>query len=128
SSQSDVAENDAPRGPVGRYFADWALDQVSSYIGFINTDLVVQTTLDPRAQQIAQRDLDNVMQKEGPKQNASQAALVSLTPDGAIRAMVGGVDYQASQYNRATQALRQPGSSFKAFVYLTAFESGLTPE
>ena len=53
----------------------------------------------------------------GPKRNAGQAALVTLSPDGAVRAMVGGRDYAGSQFNRATQSLRQPGSAFKAFVY-----------
>jgi penicillin-binding protein 1A len=127
-SQSTEAEDNAPLPPVARYFSDWALDQVSSYIGFTNQDLVVQTTLDPRAQGIAERNLAQILAKEGPKQNASEGALVSLTPDGAVRAMVGGVDYKHSQYNRATQAMRQPGSAFKAFVFLNAFEHGLTPE
>ncbi len=127
-SQSTAAEDNAPMPPVARYFSDWALDQVSSYIGFTNEDLVVQTTLDPRSQGIAERNLAQVLAKDGPKQNASEAALVSLTPDGAVRAMVGGVDYKHSQYNRATQAMRQPGSAFKAFVYLNAFEHGMTPD
>jgi penicillin-binding protein 1A len=127
-SESTDAEDNAPMPPVARYFSDWALDQVSSYIGFTNEDLVVQTTLDPRTQGIAERNLARVLASEGPKQNASEAALVSLTPDGAVKAMVGGVDYKHSQYNRATQAMRQPGSAFKAFVYLNAFEHGLTPD
>jgi penicillin-binding protein 1A len=127
-SQTVAAEDNAPMPPGGRYFSDWALDQVSSYIGFATTDLVVQTTLDPRAQAIAEKDLAQVIASEGPKQNASEAALVSLTPDGAVRAMVGGLDYKQSQYNRATQAMRQPGSAFKAFVFLTAFENGLSPD
>jgi penicillin-binding protein 1A len=127
-ADSTAAEDNVPAPPVARYFSDWALDQVSSYIGFTNADLVVQTTLDPRAQGIAERRLAQILAKEGPKQNASEAALVSLTPDGAVRAMVGGVDYKHSQFNRATQAMRQPGSAFKAFVYLNAFEHGLTPE
>ena len=127
-SETTTAEDNAPQPPVARYFSDWALDQVSSYIGFNNTDLVVQTTIDPRAQSIAERDLAAVIARDGPKQNASEAALVSMTPDGAVRALVGGLDYQQSQYNRATQAMRQPGSSFKAFVYLAGFEAGLTPE
>lgn len=127
-SQSTAAEDNTPLPPAARYFSDWALDQVSSYIGFTNEDLVVQTTLDPRAQGIAERNLAQVLAKDGPKQNASEAALVSLTPDGAVRAMVGGVDYKHSQYNRATQAMRQPGSAFKAFVFLNAFERGMTPD
>ena len=58
---------------------------------------------------------------------ASQGALVTMRPDGAVRAMVGGTDYRGSQFNRATQALRQPGSAFKAFVFLAAFENGYVP-
>ena len=64
---------------------------------------------------------------EGEKFNASQAALVAMTPDGAIRAMVGGRNYGGSGFNRATDAVRQPGSAFKPFVYLTALEHGHTP-
>jgi penicillin-binding protein 1A len=127
-SQSTAAEDNAPMPPAARYFSDWALDQVSSYIGITTEDLVVQTTLDPRSQGIAERNLAQILAKEGQKQNASEAALVSLTPDGAVRAMVGGVDYKHSQYNRATQAMRQPGSAFKVFVFLNAFERGLTPD
>jgi penicillin-binding protein 1A len=123
-----AAQNSAPPTQVGRYFSDWIMDQVSAYVGYNDADLVVQTTLDPHMQAIGDRDLSQVMSQQGPKQNASQAALLALTPDGAVRAMVGGVDYKLSQYNRATQALRQPGSAFKAFVYLTGFESGLTPD
>jgi penicillin-binding protein 1A len=127
-TQSGETEDNQPLPPAARYFADWAFDQVSSYIGITNADLVVQTTLDPKMQGAAERDLTAILARDGPKQRASEGALVALTPDGAVRAMVGGVDYKQSQYNRATQAMRQPGSSFKAFVYLTAFEDGLTPE
>jgi penicillin-binding protein 1A len=128
-TQSDeVAQDNQPLPPAARYFADWALDQVSSYIGITTSDIVVQTTLDPRMQGLAERDLTAVLARDGPKQRASEGALVALTPDGAVRALVGGVDYKQSQYNRATQAMRQPGSSFKAFVYLAAFEQGLTPD
>jgi penicillin-binding protein 1A len=128
NQSGEAAVDNQPLPPAARYFADWALDQVSSYIGITTSDIVVQTTLDPRMQGIAERDLTAVLARDGPKQRASEGALVALTPDGAVRALVGGVDYKQSQYNRATQALRQPGSSFKAFVYLTAFENGLTPE
>jgi len=128
TQSGEAAQDNQPLPPAARYFADWALDQVSSYIGITNADLVVQTTLDPRMQGIAERDLTAVLARDGPKQHASEGALVSLTPDGAVRALVGGIDYKQSQYNRATQAMRQPGSSFKAFVYLAAFEAGLTPE
>lgn len=120
----------APRngGQIGQYFADWVIDQVSSYVGASTQDLVVQTTLDPQMQRDAEANLNRVLQQKGAEMKASQAALVSMTPDGAVRAMVGGTSYRDTQFNRATQALRQPGSSFKAFVYLTAFENGYTPD
>jgi penicillin-binding protein 1A len=72
--------------------------------------------------------VQDVMNKEGDSHDAEQAALLSMTPDGAIRAMIGGRSYAESQYNRATQAFRQPGSSFKLFVYLAGLEDGLTPD
>jgi penicillin-binding protein 1A len=77
---------------------------------------------------LAEKAIAEVMDKEGEEQKASQAALLAMTPTGAIRAMVGGRNYGKSQYNRATQALRQPGSSFKLFVYLAGLEAGLTPD
>jgi penicillin-binding protein 1A len=115
-------------GQIGEYFADWVIDQVSSYVGASDQDLLVQTTLDPRAQHAAEADLNRILQEKGGEMKASEGALVAMTPDGAVRAMVGGRDYHNTQFNRATQALRQPGSAFKAFVYLTAFENGYTPE
>ncbi|WP_374656530.1 transglycosylase domain-containing protein [Dongia sp.] len=115
------------RGQIGQFYADWVLDQVSSYVGFTTQDLIVETTLDPRSQRLAEADLARTIAEMGPKQNASQAALVAMTPDGAVKAMVGGVSYRGSQFNRATQALRQPGSAFKTFVFLAAFEAGYGP-
>src|SRR5690606_14248178 len=92
------------------------------------TDLVVRTTIDPALQRAAEEIVGRALAEEGPKLGASQAALVAMTPDGAVRAMVGGRSYAQSQFNRAVQALRQPGSAFKPIVYLTAMEHGLTPE
>jgi len=109
------------------YFADWIMDQIPDYIGNVQQDLVVTTTLRPAWQSIAEKAINDVMDKEGESHDAEQAALLSMTPDGAVRAMIGGRSYAESQYNRATQALRQPGSSFKLFVYLAGLESGLTP-
>jgi penicillin-binding protein 1A len=124
-TQSNVVDSDR----TGQHFADWVMDQVSSYVGFVDRDLVVVTTLDPKLQRLAQVQLVSVLDKDGPERNASQAALVSMTPDGAVRAMVGGRDYSTSQFNRATQSLRQPGSAFKAFVFLAGLEHGvITPE
>ena len=118
----------APLGAEARYFTDWVLDRAAGLVGHADRDLVVRTTLDPALQRVAERRLVEVLTREGPKARAGQSALVALSPDGAVRAMVGGGDYGRSQFNRATQALRQPGSAFKLFVYLAALESGLKPD
>ena len=110
------------------YIADWALLQAQTYIGQIDRDVIVQTTIDPRLQRLAEEKIDEELAGPAVKVKASQAALVSMTTDGAVRAMVGGRNYEDSQFNRATQAERQPGSSFKPFVYLAALESGLRPD
>jgi penicillin-binding protein 1A len=128
-----IAESSAPAmtaqasSQIGQHFADWVIDQVSSYVGYADQDLVVQTTLDPALQHQAEQTLVRVLAEHGPAMKASQGALVSMRPDGAVRAMVGGTDYRGSQFNRAAQALRQPGSAFKTFVYLAAFENGYVP-
>lgn len=109
------------------YFADWIMEQLPEYIGGIEEDVVVTTTLDTEMQVQADKAISEIMDKEGEKMKASQAALIAMTPNGAIRAMVGGRSYAESQFNRATQSLRQPGSSFKMFVYLAGLEAGLTP-
>jgi penicillin-binding protein 1A len=128
AKNKQVSTSYAASGHSGQHFADWVMDQVSGYVGFVDRDLVVVTTLDPRLQKIAETELAKMLDTEGPKRNAGQAALVTLSPDGAVRAMVGGRDYAGSQFNRATQSLRQPGSAFKAFVFLAGFEHGLTPD
>jgi penicillin-binding protein 1A len=112
----------------GRYFADWVLRQVRGYVGHAGRDLVVETTLDRRVQRLAEREVSGVLRREGRGKNVGQAASVVLSPDGAVRAMVGGRDYRQSQFNRAAQARRQPGSAFKPFVYLAAMEAGMTPD
>jgi penicillin-binding protein 1A len=108
-------------GGNARYFTDWAVERASGYAGTTRDDLVVATTLDPRLQAAAEAVAGRA-EKAG-----MQVALVAMTPDGAVRAMVGGTDYGVSQFNRATQALRQPGSAFKPLVYLPALEVGMTP-
>jgi penicillin-binding protein 1A len=112
----------------GRYFADWAVDQVRDLLGSVDRDLVVTTTFDPRLQQLAEEALTGELDKEGAKLGIGQGALVVLGPDGAVKAMVGGRDYRQSQFNRAVQALRQPGSAFKPFVYLAGLEAGYGPD
>jgi penicillin-binding protein 1A len=105
-----------------RYFTDWALPQLDTLIDETIEPLDVWTTLDPGMQKAAQAAI------RAHTPGAAQGALVSLDRDGAVRAMVGGKDYVTSNYNRATQATRQPGSAFKLFVYLAALESGYRPD
>ncbi|MGE0565455.1 MAG: transglycosylase domain-containing protein [Pseudolabrys sp.] len=110
------------------YVADWVMDILNELVGHIDHDLVVVTTIDAGLQAAAERALTDELAAKGPKGNVSQGALISMTPNGAVRALVGGRDYAESQFNRAVSARRQPGSAFKPFVYLTALERGLTPD
>jgi penicillin-binding protein 1A len=114
--------------PGVRYFADWIAEQVRDFAGTADRDLVVRTTLDPRFQSAAERVIADVLAGHGLHDAVGEGALVAMTPDGAVRAMVGGRDYNESQFNRATQAQRQPGSAFKPFVYLAGLEAGLRPD
>ena len=111
-----------------RYFTDWVLTRVRDYVGEVSNDLVVVTTLDARLQAIAEKQIEVYLARHGPRLRARQGALVALSPDGAVRAMVGGRSYSASKFNRATQAKRQPGSAFKPFVFLAAIEAGIDPD
>jgi penicillin-binding protein 1A len=104
-----------------RYFTDWALPQLDQLIDQTQDPIDVWTTLDPGMQAAG----DKAVRANAP--DGAQGALVAIDRDGAVRAMVGGKDYVDSIYNRATQATRQPGSSFKLFVYLAALESGMKP-
>ena len=108
-----------------RYFIDWLLPRVKAYIGEINEDLIVRTTLDVKLQKIAEDSLNEVT-KNYP--SADQSALVSLNLEGGVISMIGGRDYGDSQFNRVTQAKRQPGSAFKLFVYLAGLENGFAPD
>ena len=116
------------RSDAARYFTDWALERVAGFVGRAESDLIVRTTMDARLQRLAEDRLRATLAKHGKALHISQAALVSMSPDGAMRALVGGKDYGASQYNRAFQAQRQPGSAFKLFVYLAGMENGLSPD
>lgn len=112
----------------GRYFADWVTDLVPEFVGSGHGDVVVKTTINLATQRAAEQRVAEILTGPGPAANVGQAALVAMTSDGAIRALVGGRDYDSSEFNRATQARRQPGSAFKPFVYLAALESGLSPD
>ncbi|GHD38897.1 penicillin-binding protein 1A [Thalassobaculum fulvum] len=117
----------AGRGSGPRYFADWVYDSLPDFIGRPSGDVEVATTLDPGLQAIAERAVDEGL--AAARHGAGlQAALVALDPaTGAVRAMVGGRSYGDSQFNRAVQARRQPGSAFKPVVYLAALEAGWAP-
>src|SRR5258706_3738036 len=118
--------------PVGagtvNYVADWIGEVLDDLVGQIDQSIVVATTIDPKLQSVAEASIIDELAAKSVKFNVTQGALVAMTPDGAVRAMVGGRNYAESQYNRAVTAKRQPGSAFKPFVYLTAIEAGLTPE
>ncbi len=113
--------------PGNRYFADWVAARLAEFVGRDNLDLTVVTTLDRRMQSAAEAAVADALARNGARDGIGQGALVALSTDGAVRAMVGGRSYDASQFNRATQAQRQPGSAFKPFVYLAGLEVGLRP-
>jgi penicillin-binding protein 1A len=116
-------------GESYRYFSDWIDDELPKFVDRGDQDLVVQTTFDPRLERDAEHRLETVLEsRQALSAHASQGAVVTLAHDGAILAMVGGRDYGQSQFNRATQALRQPGSSFKPIYYLAALQAGMHPD
>ena len=106
------------------YFADWIWPNIETMIGMPTTDIVVRTTLDKSVQDWAEWAASEHLD---PDRNAREVAIVTLAGDGGVRAMVGGASYAKSKFNRAVQAERQPGSAFKPFVYLAAFNAGLSP-
>jgi penicillin-binding protein 1A len=118
--------------PVGagtiNYVADWIGEVLDDLIGQVDQNIVVETSIDPKLQAVAEAAIIDELAAKSVKFNVSQGALVAMAPDGAVRALVGGRNYAESQYNRAITSRRQPGSAFKPFVYLTAIEQGLTPE
>lgn len=120
---TDLTEDNARN-----YFLDFAADEAKRVAGGAVGDLVVVVTLDPAMQDAARKAISAVLDKQGVKAKAGQGALIAMSPDGAIRALIGGRDYAESPFNRATQAHRQPGSAFKVFVYAAALEAGLTPD
>jgi penicillin-binding protein 1A len=110
------------------YAADYVVDTLDDTIGAIEDDIVVTTTISQPLQAGAEKALTEELDKKGVKFGVTQGAMVAMDPDGSIRVLIGGRDYAASQFDRAVSAKRQPGSSFKPFVYLTALERGLTPD
>ena len=109
------------------YFADWVYREVNDYIGERDNDIYVYTTLNQEIQENAEKILRQAI-LSAKNRNVSEGAVVVLDKQGEVKAMVGGIDYRKSQYNRAVSALRQPGSAFKPFVYLTALQNGWKPQ
>ena len=112
----------------GGYYADWVASTIRVTDGRDYAPLPVHTTFDPQLQRLAEESFDSVLGKKGSKRHAGQGAMVVMRRDGTVVAMVGGRDYSTSRFNRAVQAQRQPGSSFKLFVYLAALRAGVTPD
>ena len=121
------ASRTAASGSIN-YVADWVMDLLDDYVGKVETDLIIETTIAAPLQQAAESALNDVLGRSGARYDVRQGAVVVLDTDGAVRALVGGRDYAQSQFNRAVTARRQPGSSFKAFVFLSALERGMTPD
>ncbi|MEF2072636.1 transglycosylase domain-containing protein [Consotaella aegiceratis] len=110
------------------YFLDWAYQEVQRVAADLpQRTFIARTTIDMGLQQLAEESIEYHLRQFGKTYNVEQGAMVVLDDDGGVRAMVGGRDYGLSQFNRATKALRQPGSSFKAYVYAAAMEAGMKP-
>jgi penicillin-binding protein 1A len=113
------------------YFLDWAFDEVQKLSAagkFKDHTVIVRTTVDTGLQSVAEQALESGLREYGEGYRAKQGAMVMVENGGAVRAMVGGRDYGESQFNRATNALRQPGSSFKVYTYAATMEKGYKPE
>ena len=124
----DRRQEDAPN-----YYLDWAFDEMRKLVdtfpkSVTESFFVVRTSLDTNLQRYADREVESALRQYGHDYGASQTALVIADLDGGVRAMVGGRDYGTSQFNRAVDAMRQPGSSFKPYVYATALANGFTPQ
>lgn len=114
---------------TGDYYADWIVDQLPDVIGRVDDNLIITTTYEPAMQEAAQAALEaQFSQQIRTNLGANQMAMLAMRPDGAVVALIGGTNHRVSQYNRATNAMRQPGSAFKMFVYLAAMEAGYTPD
>ncbi len=123
----DNAQNLVEPAQIGHVF-DMISERAEGLVGHKSNDLIIQTTLDPKFQSEAHASLVKILERSGESRKISDGALVTIdNSKGAVLALVGGRDYQDSKFNRAAQAKRQPGSSFKAFVYAAALETGFTP-
>lgn len=122
-----ISDGQSYRVTGGKHFAQYVYDEVNEFIGERSEDILVATTLDQNLQEAAEKILQTKI-ATAKKSNVTEGAIIVLDHNGAIKAMVGGVDYNRSQFNRAVQAKRQAGSAFKPFVYLTALQYGFKPD
>lgn len=116
-----------PSKPGFGFVADWVAEATPMLTSVAHGNLTVETTIDANLQMTAGSAVEKVLRNKGRAAHASEAAALLLTPDGAVRAMIGGRNHADSQFNRAVRAMRQPGSAFKPFIYLAAIEDGFTP-
>lgn len=130
-----IAARQNPATPVDRseegfsnFYLDWAFEEIKRIAPGPEQVLNVTVSFDPKLQKFATESVGTMLRENGESKGVSQAALVTMENDGRVLAIVGGRDYGESQFNRATDALRQPGSSFKTFVYATAMMNGFTPK
>lgn len=126
ASEAVQVSLDNPNGNLG-YFRTWIQPLIDEVLGDRRDDFIIETTLDLDVQRAGERAIVEAIASEGKAKRVQQGALLSLDGLGGVRAMVGGVGFEETQFNRTTQARRQPGSSFKFFIYLSAMESGLAP-
>jgi penicillin-binding protein 1A len=112
---------------AGTWFTDWVYGEAVEIAGSFQGTMRVHTTLVPALQALAEKVVSKALARQGETEGVTQAALVAMLPNGAVVAMVGGRDYQKSEFNRAVQAMRQPGSAFKLFVYYAALRNGISP-
>ncbi|RWN42751.1 MAG: penicillin-binding protein 1A [Mesorhizobium sp.] len=122
---ADVVDRGEQKSPD--YYLDWAFDEVKKIAKPGQHSLLAHTTFDANIQKAAEESVEFHLRQFGKEYNVTEGAVVVIETNGAVRAIVGGRDYGASQFNRATKALRQTGSSFKPYVYATAMEHGFTP-
>jgi penicillin-binding protein 1A len=124
-------EDNAPQAvthPPRQYAVDWIDSQLTQLVKNYDDSIIIETSIDPAIQANAENSLAGRLKTNGAKLSVSQGAVVVMDNQGAVLALVGGKSYEKSQYNRATKSQRQPGSAFKAFVYLTAIENGYNPQ
>ena len=128
ATSEEASAHQAASHPPRQYAVDWIDNQLSQLVNNYDESIIIETSIDPAIQANAENSLAGRLKANGEKLSVSQGAVVVMDNQGAVLALVGGKSYEKSQYNRATKSQRQPGSAFKAFVYLTAIENGYNPQ